>query len=174
MEQTRQTLTGRDQLRSDPGESLALKAAANTGALIMPVRSIRRSESRVLFVGELPLAALDGSLEVSDGPIRVKAQDLGPFYPASAHTDLVGFLLLHRPVRLISGAVPDSEERVAVAVAGSPELLPPTIPSLGPVCCTRCNKPIPKRRLLAVPGATMCTSCQSEKEDQCRFRTIYQ
>lgn len=34
----------------------------------------------------------------------------------------------------------------------------------GKRCCTDCDKPIPLRRLEAVPGAVRCVGCQTEYE----------
>lgn len=36
----------------------------------------------------------------------------------------------------------------------------------GVACCRECGKPIPPRRLEALPGVGLCVSCQQEREEE--------
>lgn len=148
--------------------SLAYRAAANTSAVVMSVISVRQWGSHLLIVGEIPISGLEGRLKLSDGPIRAEARHYGPYYPVEGSGRPIGFLLLHRPVCLTSGSVAGDKDAVTVAVLVPRAVFQLNVPEVGPVCCLRCNQPIPEKRLLAVPGARLCTTCKSEEE---RWRT---
>jgi formylmethanofuran dehydrogenase subunit E len=73
-------------------------------------------------------------------------------------------LVVHHPVKLISGWLSEERELVSVAVevARRPgSFVPPKV--IGPFCCNRCNEPITEQRLKVIPGAKRCTKCQSPK-----------
>lgn len=144
---------------------LAYKTAANADVVIMEVRSIRRSGNRALITGRIPAASLEGTRGVSDGPISIRARSVGPLYLAQPETSpVLGLLIVHRPVTLISGTAPDDSDWLSVSLEVSAALLPSNLQTLGPVCCAWCNEPIPPKRLRAKPDAALCTPCQTQLE----------
>lgn len=80
----------------------------------------------------------------------------------------LGYLVLQTPV-LATGQVPESENGdsiwVTVSVPQDTAALEPGV--IGAPCCGRCNHPITRSRLLAVPNTKVCTNCQRKKETKC-------
>jgi hypothetical protein len=151
-------------------EQQAAREAADTGGIILRVKSIRIEPNRVIFTGLIPSTALffehpaefPGYLQPrSIGSLHITGSSLQP------GTDEVGYLVLHTPVTA-TGLVPESEDGdacwVALAVERTFHTLPPSF--IGVACCTRCNRPISRQRRLAIPSTRVCTNCQKQKENK--------
>lgn len=151
-------------------EKLALCEAADTGGVILRVKSLRIEPNRVVIIGLIPLAALVNE-HTSTLPGYIRPRSIGNFHPTwnsvhqpNANGDL-GYLVLQTPVAAL-GLPLESEDGdsywVALPVERTFRTLAPH--SIGAVCCAQCNRPISRQRLLAVPNTRTCTDCQQKKE----------
>jgi len=141
--------------------SAANREAANTGGAVVRIEAIEIQAHKISLIGTIPLTAID-----RDEGHRERSPSLG-----SLHTTWgavlnpsreFGFLVVHHPVTF----KPCSNEsddlcRVAVVLDRTFNTIPNT--ALGPVCCKKCRQPISRERLLARPGASLCTTCQAKK-----------
>jgi hypothetical protein len=152
-------------------EQQALREAADTGAIVLRVKSLRIEPGCVVLTGVIPSAALVFE-HPSEFPAYLQPRSIGTLHltGSSLHPntgDEVGYLVLQTPVTAV-GLLPESEDGdsywVALAVERTFHTLPPG--SIGTPCCVRCNRPIPQQRLLAVPNARFCTNCQQKKESK--------
>jgi hypothetical protein len=150
-------------------ERRASREAADTGGIVLCVRSIRIEPNRVVLTGLIPSAALafehPGEFAAYLQPRSIGNLHLTDSSFLSNTGDEVGYLVLHTPVTA-KGLLPESEDGdaywVALAVERTFHTLPAT--SIGAVCCAGCNRPISSQRLLAVPSTRVCTNCQQKKE----------
>jgi hypothetical protein len=143
----------------------AASEAADTGSAVLKIRAIQIRKDSVIFVGTMLVDALQVESE-SPGAARtaVRPRGFGKLHRASGaltSSDPIGFLVLHHPVRLVGGWLPEEAELISVAVEvarrpGASEQLG----AIGPVCCGRCNEPIAEQRLKPIPSAKRCTRCQ--------------
>jgi hypothetical protein len=151
-------------------EQEALREAADTGGVVLRIKSLRIEPNCLVVVGVIPSTALvfDSSAEVqahvqprSTGTLRLTWSSLLHSRP----DDEIGYFVLQTPVDATE-QVPESEDGgnlwVALSIRRSLHTL--EAGSIGAVCCARCNRPIPQQRLLAVPNARVCTNCQQKKE----------
>ncbi len=144
--------------------------ALNVGGIALELRAIEFRRTRVLLIGQLPEAVVERPRNVGLG--RSVARPLGV---SRLHTTWdvvlglrspVGFLVIQRPVRLISGELWSSDGAmawVAFEVIRNQYSIPEGF-RIGPVCCGECNEPIAATRLTAKPNATLCINCQTRKE----------
>lgn len=148
----------------------AVFEAANTGGVVLRVKSIRIGPNFLIVTGLVPVKALvfDSRIDFSG---RLRPRSIGGFHQAQSSfsqpntADDLGYLVLQTPV-VSSQVDPKSEDGDSCWVTVTIE---PTFHTLehgavGAVCCALCNRPISKQRLLAIPGTRVCTDCQQEKE----------
>jgi hypothetical protein len=151
-------------------EQQALREAADTGGIVLRVKSLRIEPHRIVLAGLIPATALAFE-HPSEFPAYLQPRSIGTLHltETSLNTnpgDEVGYLVLQTPVAA-AGLLPESEDGDSFWVALAVErtfhtTLKPG--SIGAVCCARCNRPIPQQRLLAVPNTRVCTHCQQKKE----------
>lgn len=151
-------------------EQQALREAADTGGIVLRIKSLRIEPNCVVVTGVIPSTALVFE-HPSEFPGYLQSRSIGNLhltwssllYPGAAAE--IGYLVLQTPVAA-AGQLPESEDGdscwVALAVERTFHTLKPA--SIGDVCCARCNRPIPHQRLLAVPNTRVCTDCQHKKE----------
>ena len=148
----------------------ASREAADTGGIVLRLKSIRIELYCAVFTGLIPSAALVFE-HPAELPAYVKPRSVGTLHLTwsslfcpSADED-IGYLVLQTPVAA-AGLLPESEDGdncwVTTAIPRAFHTLKPA--SIGAVCCARCNRPIPPQRLLAVPHTQVCTHCQQKKE----------
>jgi hypothetical protein len=146
----------------DSARNAALKEAANTGGAVVSIESAEVQSHEVCLVGTIPASAINSR---EQGQTRGPA--LGSFHSTwgavlspSGH---LGFLVVRHPITFEPCSTgPHDLCRVAVSLDRAFNTIPNTV--LGPVCCKRCRRPIPINRLLAKPGAKLCTACQASNE----------
>ena len=151
-------------------EQQAMREAADTAGIVLRVKSLRVESNRVVIVGLIPPTSLvfehppetPGYLEPrSIGNLHLTWSSL--LRPSA--NDEIGYLVLQTPVAA-AGRLPESEDDdsywVALAIERTFHSMPPG--SIGAACCARCNRPIPPKRLTAVPNTRVCTNCQQKKE----------
>lgn len=150
-------------------EQQALREAADTGGIVLRVKSLRIEPNRIVLTGIIPSTVLAFE-HPAEFPAYLQPRSIGTLHltDSSLHPnpgDEVGYLVLQTPVAA-AGLLPESEDGdcywVALAVERTFHTLPPG--SIGAACCARCNRPIPQQRLLAVPNTRVCTNCQQKKE----------
>ena len=146
----------------DSARNAALKEAANTGGAVVFVESAEVQSHEVCLVGTISASAIDNR---EQGQTRGPA--LGSFHSTWGAvlnpSDLLGFLVVRHPITFEPCSTEaDDLCRVAVPLNRTFNTIPNTV--LGPVCCKKCRQPIPINRLLAKPGAKLCTACQVSNE----------
>jgi hypothetical protein len=151
-------------------EQQALREAADTGGIVLRVKSLRIEPDCVVLTGVIPSTALVFQ-HPSEFPAYLQPRSIGNLHLTwstllqPGADDEIGYLVLQTPVAA-AGQLPESEDGdscwVALAVERTFHTLKPG--SIGAVCCARCNRPIPQQRLLAVPNTRVCTNCQQKKE----------
>ncbi len=150
-----------------------MREAADTGGIILKVRSLRIEPSHIIAAGVIPAAALAFE-RPSEFPAHLRPRSVGSMRVANSslsdptQNDEFGYLVLQTPV-VATGQVPESEDGdsiwVTVSVPQATAALEPRV--LGATCCNRCNRPITRPRLLAIPNTRVCTNCQQKKETKC-------
>lgn len=152
-------------------ELRASREAADTGGIVLRVKSLRIEPNRVVLTGLIPSTALAFE-HPGEFPAYLQPRSIGNLHLTDSSFqsntgDEVGYLVLHTPVTA-KGLLPESEDGdaywVALAVERTFHALPAT--STGAVCCVRCNRPISSQRLLAVPNTKVCTNCQQKQENK--------
>lgn len=151
-------------------EQAALREAADTGGILLRIKSLKLNPNDLVVTGVIPTTAL--VFEHPSGfPAHLQPRSIGTMrltwnsllHPSPG--DELGYLVLQTPVAA-SGQVPEAEDGdncwVALSIERALHTLAPG--SIGPACCVRCNRPIPQQRLLAVPKTRVCTKCQQKKE----------
>ena len=151
-------------------ERAALREAADTGGVLLRIKSLRLDPNNLVVTGVIPTAALvteypsQFSAHVqprSIGTMRLTRNSL--LHPRP--DDEIGYVVLQTPVASAE-QLPESEDGgnswVAVSIRRALHTLEPS--SIGAACCARCNRPIPPQRLLAIPNTRVCTNCQQKKE----------
>jgi hypothetical protein len=150
-------------------EQQASREAADTGGIVLRVKSIRIEPNCVVITGLIPATALAFE-HPAEFPAYLQPRSIGNLHLTGTSldpntNDQVGYLVLQTPVAA-AGLLPESEDGdsywVALAVERTFHKLPPG--SIGAVCCGRCNRPISHQRLLAVPNTRVCINCQQKKE----------
>ena len=148
-----------------------MREAADTGGIVLRVKSIKVEPHRTVFTGLIPSTALAFE-HPSDLPACVRPRSVGTLHLSEASLnavagDDIGYLVLQTPIAAV-GLLPESEDGdscwVSVAVEGKLDALAPGF--IGAVCCARCHRPISPQRLLAVPNTKVCTHCQKKKEQR--------
>ncbi len=151
-------------------EQRASREAADTGGIVLRIKSIRIEPDRLVLIGLVPSDALVFE-HPSELPAHLQTRSIGNLYLTRSGLtpglgEGIGYLVLQTPVTL-EGLPPESEDGdsywVSLAVRRILHDLSPG--SIGTVCCARCNRPIPEPRLIAVPNARFCTNCQQKKEE---------
>lgn len=149
----------------------ALREAADTGGIVLRVKSLRIEPNCLVVTGLIPSTALVFE-HPSEFPAHLQPRSIGNLHltwssllhPGAG--DVIGYLVLQTPVA-IEGQLPESEDGdncwVALSIQRALHTLKPS--SIGAACCARCNRPIPQQRLLAVPNTRVCTNCQQKKEN---------
>lgn len=151
-------------------EQQAAREAADTGGIVLRVKSIRIEPNSLVLSGLIPSTALVFE-HAAEFPAYLRPRSIGNLHltgsslqPKSA-SDELGYLVLQTPV-VAAGLLPESEDDdaywVAIAVQRTFHTLPPG--SIGAVCCACCNRPISQQRLVAIPNTRVCTKCQQKKE----------
>lgn len=151
-------------------ERQAMREAADTGGVVLRVKSLRVERESIVLYGLIPSAALVFEPE-SESPGHLRPRSIGnlcltrdKLLHANAGEE-IGYLVLHTPVA-VGDAMPESEDDdsswVALTIQRTHHTLTPGF--IGAVCCACCNRPIPQQRLDAVPNAAFCTACQRKKE----------
>jgi len=158
------------RLSPPAAEQQAARGAADTGGIVLRVKSLRIEPDCVVLTGLIPSTALVFE-HPSEFPAYLQPRSLGNLHLTQSsllHPDAgadIGYLVLQTPVAS-AGQLPESEDGdscwVALAIERTFHTLKPG--SIGVVCCVRCNRPIPQQRLLAVPNTRVCTNCQQKKE----------
>jgi hypothetical protein len=146
----------------DAARSAAYKEAANTGGAVITIEAAEIQAHAVCFIGTIPESAIDRKAE-SLGRRTL----LGSFHTTWGAVlnpaNQIGFLVVHQPVMFEPCSTESGDLcRVAVALERTFNTIPATI--LGPACCKKCRLPISAERLLARPGARLCTNCQATSE----------
>jgi len=151
-------------------EQQAFREAADTGGVVLRVKSLRVEPKCLVITGLIPSAilVLQNPSELSSHLQPRSTGNLHLTWSSLLHPAVceeVGYLVLQTPVAVAS-LLSESEDAdfywVALAIERTFHTLPPG--SLGAVCCARCNRPISRERLLAVPGTRVCIGCQQKKE----------
>lgn len=154
----------------EAAEQAALREAADTGGIVLRIKSLRLEPSRLVVTGVIPTSAFVFEYP-SEFPAHLQPRSMGTMrltrnsllHPGSGEE--IGYLVLQTPVAA-ADHLPQSEDGenswVALSIRRALHTLEPS--SIGAVCCARCNRPIPQQRLLAVPNTRVCTNCQQKKE----------
>ena len=151
-------------------EKQAFSEVADTGGVVLRVKSIRIEPSRLIVIGLIRSDALDfdDRTETLGYLRRASVGSLYLTWSSLLHpktTEDIGYLVLRTPI-VTTGPLPESEDEdcywVALPIYRVFHTL--TAYSVGTIFCTRCNRPIPHERLLAIPRTRFCTNCQQEKE----------
>jgi DksA/TraR C4-type zinc finger protein len=152
-------------------EHQALREAADTGGILLRVKSLRTDRNYLVLIGVIPIAALVFE-HPSEFSAYLQPRSIGTMrltWNTLLHPgpdDEIGYLVLQTPVAA-SGPLPESEYGdnlwVALSIRRALHTLEPF--SIGAACCARCNRPIPRERLLAVPNTRLCINCQQKKEN---------
>jgi hypothetical protein len=155
----------------EAAEQQALREAADTGGILLRIKSLRLNPNDLVVTGVIPTTALVFE-HPSEFPAHLQPRSIGTMrltLNSLLHPDPgdeIGYLVLQTPVAA-SGQVPESEDGdncwVALSIRRARHTLEPG--SIGAACCARCNRPIPQQRLLAVPNTRVCTNCQQKKEN---------
>lgn len=142
--------------------------AANTGAVVLEVRSIEARGECLVVVGTIPVDTLEAMGRATEARPKIRSVGLGRFHTTWRAVlepqSTIGFVVLRQPLTLIGGS---STETDAPLVAIELKRRLTSLPSgftIGPHCCVGCNEPIPEQRLRAVPGTRICTKCQDRRE----------
>jgi hypothetical protein len=155
----------------EAAEQAALREAADTGGILLRIKSLRLNPTDLVVTGVIPTTALVFE-HPCEFPARLQPRSIGTMrltlnsllHPGPG--DEIGYLVLQTPVAA-AGQVPESEDGdncwVALSIRRARHTLEPS--SIGAACCARCNRPIPQQRLLAVPNTRVCTNCQKKKEN---------
>ena len=143
----------------------AASEAANTGGTVLRIRAIEIRHDSVLFVGTIPTDALQTVIGSSpNGRRSVQPRGIGNLHTSCNPDDPIGFLVLHHPVNLVGGRIPEEGDLASVAVEAPRPSASLPVGVIGPICCQHCNEPIARQRLQAVPRVRSCTQCKSLKE----------
>jgi Prokaryotic dksA/traR C4-type zinc finger len=154
----------------DVAEQAALSEAADTGGVLLRVKSLRIDSGSLVITGMIPMtvpvfqerSARSAQLRPrSIGTMRLTERSL---HNPEANREL-GYLVLQTPLAA-ADQLPESEDGdelwVRLSIPRVLHKLPPS--SIGAACCACCNRPIPQARLLAIPNTKVCTNCQRKKE----------
>lgn len=154
----------------EAAEQEALREAADTGGVVLRIKSLRIEPGSLVVAGVIPATTLvfESSSAVQ---ARLQPRSIGTMrltWNSLLHPgpdDVIGYLVLQTPVDA-ADQVSESEDSGNVWVALSIPRSLHTLGSgsIGAVCCARCNRPIPQQRLLAVPTTRVCTNCQQRQE----------
>lgn len=149
----------------------ASREAADTGSIVLRVKSIRIEPHCSVFTGLIPSTALvsEHRSEFSD---YLQPRSIGTLHLTwssllyAGGSEDIGYLVLQTPVAS-AGLLQESQDGNDCWVAISIQRIFHTLKagSVGSVCCGRCNRPIPPQRLLAVPNTRLCTNCKQKKEN---------
>ncbi len=151
-------------------EQYAARESADTGSIVLRIKSIRIEPDRILLIGLIPSDVLVFE-HPSVFPSHLQTRSIGNLHltlnslnPSAG--DEIGYLVLQTPVAT-EGLPPESEDGdsywVSLSVPRASHDLPPSC--IGAVCCVHCNRPIPQHRLAAIPTTRFCTNCQQKKEN---------
>ncbi|MEX2260610.1 MAG: TraR/DksA C4-type zinc finger protein [Bryobacteraceae bacterium] len=144
--------------------------AADTGGVVLQVKSLRIELGAVVVTGLIPSSALSFE-NVPETVSRLRPRSMGTLHltwnsllHASA-SDVIGYLVLQTPV-VTASHLSLSEDDDWCWGALTIQRAHYTLPSgcIGAICCVRCNRPIASQRLNAVPHTKLCTACQQNKE----------
>ena len=147
----------------------SLCEAADTGGILLRVRSFRLESHYLVVTGVTPTSGLVFD-NPSGFPAHLRPRSIGTMRLTSnsmlhaGPEDEIGYLVLQTPVAAAE-PLPESEDKenswVALSIRRTLHTLEPSL--IGAACCLRCNRPIPQQRLLAVPKTRLCTNCQQKK-----------
>lgn len=152
-------------------EQEALREAADTGGILLRIKSVRVEPESLLLTGVIPVTALAFE-HPAESVSHVRPRSIGTMRLTwrsllqPAPDEDLGYLVLQTPLTA-AGRLPESEDGddiwVSVSIPRARHTLAPSF--IGTACCVRCNRPIPRQRLLAVPKTRLCTNCQQKKEN---------
>jgi hypothetical protein len=153
-------------------EQQAAREAADTGGIVLRVKSIRIEPNCLVVTGLIPSTALVFE-HPAEFPAYLRPRSIGNLHLTETSLQPnttggeIGYLVLQTPVAA-AGLLPESEDDdsfwVAITVPRTFHTLLPG--SIGAVCCARCNRPISQQRLLAIPNTRVCTNCQQKRENK--------
>lgn len=142
--------------------------AANTGGILLEVRAIEIRGSVLVFVGTIPMGAIEKGPKVGQGRVTIRSRGLGTFHTTwgalMRPEDTVGFFVLQRPVTGVGGRISNELDTLRVAMEVKRRFGSMSSSFIGPVCCVECNEAISEQRLKIIPGVRTCTNCQHIKE----------
>jgi hypothetical protein len=154
----------------DLAEQEALREAADTGGVLLRIKSVRIQPNSLLVTGVIPVTALAFE-RPAEFASHVRPRSIGTMrltwrsLMQPAPDDDLGYLVLQTPLTA-AGRLPESEDGdtiwVSVSIPRAHHTLAPSF--IGLACCARCNRPISQQRLSAVPRTRVCTNCQQKKE----------
>jgi len=146
----------------EAARSAAYMEAANTGGAVICVESAEILAHQVCLIGTIPESAIDPKAQQKD-PTPSLVSFHTTWGAVLSPDGLMGFLVARQPVTFgACSTVSGDLCRVAVPLDRTFNTIPSTI--LGSVCCKKCRQPISRERLLARPGARLCTICQATSE----------
>lgn len=152
-------------------EQAALLEAADTGGIVLRIKSLRLEPNHLVVTGTIPTSALVFEYPSEDS-VQLRPRSIGTMRLTSSSllhpgpSDEIGYLVLQTPVAAaeqLSESQDDENSWVALSIRRALHTLEPSC--IGAACCARCNRPIPRQRLLAVPHTRVCTNCQRKKEN---------
>jgi DksA/TraR C4-type zinc finger protein len=155
----------------EAAEQASVREAADTGGIVLRIKSLRLEPNRLVVAGVVPRSALVIEYP-SELPANLRPRSIGTMrlirdsllHRGSA--DEIGYLVLQTPVAAAE-QLPESEDGenswVALSIRRALHTLEPVL--IGEACCARCNRPIPPQRLMAVPRTRVCMNCQQIKEN---------
>jgi hypothetical protein len=143
--------------------------AADTGGTVMRVHALEIRSDSILLIGTLPSDAVQVDSSSGAGRTLIQPRSFGKLHttpdPLTQPRDPVGFLVLHHPVKLVSGQISDEGEVTSAAAQAARCSMSLPRGFIGPACCVKCNEPIAEHRMKAIPGVRICTKCQRLKEE---------
>ncbi len=145
--------------------SAAQREAANTGAAVVSIDAVEVRARFVRFIGSMPAGAAEQNV-----PRASRHVDPGSFHTTWGAVlnprELIGFLVIPRPIAEELCSPPDADNHVRFEVAIERSCGSAPVAVLGHTCCRGCKQPISPERLRARPNTQFCTACQSKKEEE--------
>jgi hypothetical protein len=152
-------------------EQQAAREAADTGGVVLRVKSFRVESDSLVITGKLPIATFDFENTSTRLAGYIQPRAIGKLHltwNSLLHPkpqEDIAYLVLQTPIwrkGRFSESEDDDSHWVALSIKRSYHTLAPG--SIGAVCCAHCNRPISQQRLIAIPNARICTACQQIKE----------
>jgi len=142
----------------------AISEALCSMRTLVPIKSIEVYPHRIVAIGNIESDLVDDNQEPSAGRTTLHPRAIGNFHTSIKASDrsdeILGYLIVQRPLVLKGENAQGDIEKLsfAIEILKRHEIHQSKI--YGPKCCKRCNNPIPKKRLMAIPSADFCLSCK--------------